>query len=271
MFKAQGIKKSFGANRVLENVSLCVESGKVLSIIGASGSGKSTLLRTFNFLERADEGILTLDDISVDVQKAKKEDILKIRKNTAMVFQSYNLLKHRTALENVMEALVVVQKMDKKAAREIAVECLNKVGLADRLNYYPHQLSGGQQQRVGIARAIAINPKVILFDEPTSSLDPEMVGEVLAVIESVVREKITSIIVTHEMQFAREISDQIIFFNNGVILESGSPQEIFEHPKEERTKQFLLRATDRFLAAQSRNDSAEFKGKETMEESECAL
>ncbi|OAA83948.1 amino acid ABC transporter ATP-binding protein [Clostridium ljungdahlii] len=244
MFKVERIKKSYGNNQVLKDVSMSVESGEVVGVIGASGSGKSTLLRTFNFLERADSGIITLDDFSVDVEKATKQDILKIRRNTAMVFQSYNLLKHRTAIENVMEALIVVQKMDKKEAREIAEESLSKVGLSKRFNYYPHQLSGGQQQRVGIARAIVINPKVILFDEPTSSLDPEMVGEVLSVIESVVRGEITSIIVTHEMSFARNVSDKIIFFDEGSILESGSPKEIFERPKEVRTKQFLQRTMD---------------------------
>ena len=224
-------------------MNLTVQDGEVVSIIGASGSGKSTFLRTINFLEPADEGEIILNDLSVDAAKASKEDILKLRRNTAMVFQSYNLLRHRTALENVMEALVVVQKKSKQEAREIALRELNRVGLSDRTGYYPHQLSGGQQQRVGIARALAIRPEVMLFDEPTSALDPEMVGGVLDVIESIAKEGMTMIIVTHEMNFARDVSDQVAFFDEGVIRELGTPDEIFLHTREERTKQFLQRIT----------------------------
>ena len=241
MIQLRNIHKSFGDNHVLRGVDLEVNDGEVVSIIGASGSGKSTFLRTINFLEPADEGEITLDDIRVDAAHASKADILSICRSTAMVFQSYNLLRHRTALENVMEALVVVQKMDKKKARQIALEELNRVGLGDRTGYYPHQLSGGQQRRVGIARALAIRPKVILFDEPTSALDPEMVGGVLDVIRSIADDGMTMIIVTHEMNFAREVSNQVAFFDEGRILEQGTPEEIFLHTREERTRQFLQR------------------------------
>ncbi len=241
MIQLRNIHKSFGENHVLRGVDLTVQDGEVVSIIGASGSGKSTFLRTINFLEPADEGEIILDDIRVNAAGATKADVLNLRRNTAMVFQSYNLLRHRTALENVMESLVVVQKMNKQEAKELALEELNRVGLSDRTEYYPHQLSGGQQQRVGIARALAIKPKVILFDEPTSALDPEMVGGVLEVIGSIAQEGMTMIIVTHEMNFAREVSHQVAFFDEGVILESGTPDEIFLHTREERTKQFLQR------------------------------
>ena len=238
MIQLRNIHKSFGENHVLQGVDLEVQDGEVVSIIGASGSGKSTFLRTINFLEPADEGEIILDDIRVDAARASKADILNLRRCTAMVFQSYNLLKHRTALENVMEALVVVQKKDRKEAEEIALEELNRVGLGDRTGYYPHQLSGGQQQRVGIARALAISPKVMLFDEPTSALDPEMVGGVLDVIRSIAKDGMTMIIVTHEMNFARDISDRVIFMDKGVIAVEGTPQEVFSS-NNTRIKEFL--------------------------------
>lgn len=237
--------KSFGKNRVLRNINYRIETGNVDVIIGASGSGKSTFLRTLNFLERAEKGILKLDDLQLDMQKVSNHEILTVRRNTAMVFQSYNLFRHKTALENVMEALVIVKKIKKEEAEEIAKEELFRVGLKERINYYPHQLSGGQQQRVGIARALAIKPKAILFDEPTSALDPEMVGEVLDVIRSISHKGITLIIVSHEMDFAREVADRIIFLADGAIYEQGSPQEIFENPRGDKTKQFLYRITNR--------------------------
>lgn len=246
MIEVKNLHKSFGKNHVLKGIDLTVETGEVVTIIGSSGSGKSTFLRTLNFLDSASSGKIKLDDIYIDVSKAKKNDILNIRRNTAMVFQGYNLFKRRTALENVMEALIFVQKQDKEKAKAKSIELLTKVGLSDRINYYPHQLSGGQQQRVAIARALAINPKVILFDEPTSALDPEMVYEVLDVIKSIAHSGITLIIVTHEMNFAREISDRIVFFDNGAILEEGNPKEFFLNPKEERTKQFLKKVTQAF-------------------------
>lgn len=239
MISLKGIEKSFGRNHVLQGVDLTVDTGEVVSIIGASGSGKSTFLRTINFLEPADSGIITLDDICVDTKKADKKDILALCRNTAMVFQSYNLFRYRTALENVMEALTVVQGKSQAEAKEIAEAQLERVGLSDRLNYYPHQLSGGQQQRVGIARALAIEPKVMLLDEPTSALDPEMVGGVLDVIRSIAEQGLTMIIVTHEMAFARDVSDRVAFFADGNIMEIGTPSDIFEHTKEERTRQFL--------------------------------
>ena len=245
MIRLEKIEKSFGSNHVLRGVDLTVQTGEVVSIIGASGSGKSTFLRTINFLEPADSGVITLDEIQVDAQKATKKEILQLCRNTAMVFQSYNLFQHRTALENVMEALTVVQGKSKEEARQIAQAQLERVGLADRMNYYPHQLSGGQQQRVGIARALAINPRVILLDEPTSALDPEMVGGVLDVIRSIAEQGLTMIIVTHEMAFARDVSDRVAFFADGNILECGTPEELFEHTREERTRQFLKHMTAR--------------------------
>ena len=264
MIQLRNIHKSFGENHVLQGVDLEVQDGEVVSIIGASGSGKSTFLRTINFLEPADEGEIILDDIRVDAARASKADILNLRRCTAMVFQSYNLLKHRTALENVMEALVVVQKKDRKEAEEIALEELNRVGLGDRTGYYPHQLSGGQQQRVGIARALAISPKVMLFDEPTSALDPEMVGGVLDVIRSIAKDGMTMIIVTHEMNFAREVSNQVAFFDAEKLRQEANEFSnfsigkwwiyslrivttivlgvmLFLNTKEERTRQFLQR------------------------------
>ncbi|MCB2360794.1 amino acid ABC transporter ATP-binding protein [Clostridium estertheticum] len=246
MIEVKNLHKSFGKNHVLKGINLTVKTGEVVTIIGSSGSGKSTFLRTLNFLDSASTGEIKLDDIYIDVSNAKKKDILNIRRDTAMVFQGYNLFKRRTALENVMEALIFVQKQEKEKAKTKSIELLTKVGLKDRINYYPHQLSGGQQQRVAIARALAINPKVILFDEPTSALDPEMVSEVLDVIKSIAHSDITLIIVTHEMNFAREVSDRIIFFDNGGILEEGNPKEFFFNPKEERTKQFLKSFNEAF-------------------------
>ena len=242
MIEVKNWKKSFGSNQVIKGVVYRVETGDVVAIIGASGSGKSTFLRTLNFLEKAEEGILTLDDITLDMSgKISKKDILNVRRNTAMVFQGFNLFSHRTALENVMEALIVVKKMNKDDAKKIAKEEFARVGLQDRMNYYPHQLSGGQQQRVGIARALALNPRVILFDEPTSALDPEMVGEVLDVIRSISHQGTTLIIVTHEMAFARDVADRVVFFSDGVILEEGPAKEFFANPKHDRTRQFIQR------------------------------
>ena len=239
------IEKSFGSNHVLRGVDLTVETGEVVSIIGASGSGKSTFLRSINFLEPADSGIIRLNDMTVDTRHATRQEILNLRRNTAMVFQSYNLFKHRTALENVMEGLTVVRGLPAAEAKEIAAEQLRRVGLADRMNYYPHQLSGGQQQRVGIARALALKPKVMLLDEPTSALDPEMVGGVLDVIRSIADQGLTMIIVTHEMSFARDVSDRVAYFTEGNILEQGTPEEVFEHTREEGTKQFLTHMSAR--------------------------
>lgn len=241
MIKLTQIKKSYGRHQVLKGIDLSVEQGEVVAILGPSGSGKTTLLRCMNYLERPSEGEITIDGFTVNCKRPSKSDIHTLRKKSAMVFQQYNLFRHKTALENVMEGLVIVQKVPKEQARKQSIELLEKVGLGNKLDSYPSQLSGGQQQRVGIARALALNPKVILFDEPTSSLDPELVGEVLAVIRKIAKEGITMIIVTHEMGFAQEVASHVIFIDDGTIVESGTPNELFNSPKEERTKQFLKR------------------------------
>lgn len=241
MVEIKHIKKSFGKLEVLKDVSLNVDDGQVVVILGPSGSGKTTLLRCLNFLEHAESGEITIGNSKVELQKAKKKQIDNIRKKTGFVFQNYNLFANKTALGNVMEGLVTARKIPKKEAVKIATEALDWVGLSDRHNYYPSQLSGGQQQRVGIARAIALNPEVILFDEPTSALDPELVGEILDLIKKVAEKGITMILVTHEMSFAQDVADKVVFMDGGVIVEEGKPEDIFTHPKEERTKQFLSR------------------------------
>jgi ABC-type polar amino acid transport system ATPase subunit len=239
MITLKGIHKSFKSNYVLRGIDLTVQKGSVVCLLGPSGSGKTTLLRAVNFLEPADKGHIRVDDIEVDCQKATKEDIMRLRRATAMVFQQCNLFINRTAIENVMESLVVVQGMKKKNAREIAMSYLLKVHLEDKVNHYPNQLSGGQQQRVAIARALAINPKVLLFDEPTSSLDPELVNEVLAVMKEIARDGMTMIVVTHEMNFARDVASHVVFIDKGKTVEEGSAEDIFDNPKEERTVRFL--------------------------------
>jgi L-cystine transport system ATP-binding protein len=241
MIEIKGVHKAFGRNEVLKGVDLKVDKGDVVVIIGPSGSGKTTLLRCINFLERADSGELTIGEKHFKLKHAGKKEILDVRRQTAMVFQSYNLFNNKTALENVMEGLIITRKVPKSEAEEISRKTLDKVGLSDKYNSYPCQLSGGQQQRVGIARALALNPEVILFDEPTSALDPELVGEVLAVIKKVAREGITMIVVTHEISFASDVANHVIFMDGGVVIEEGTPQEMFSKPKQERTKQFLKR------------------------------
>jgi len=243
MIKLTGIRKSFGKNEVLKGIDLTVEKGEVVAILGPSGSGKTTLLRCINYLEKPSDGEISIGDFSVQYRKPAKKQIHALRRKTAMVFQQYNLFRHKTALENVMEGLVVVQKVPKEEARKRSVELLEKVGLGDKLDAYPSQLSGGQQQRVGIARALALNPEAILFDEPTSALDPELVGEVLAVIRKIAKEGITMIIVTHEMGFAQDVANHVVFMEDGAVVEEGPPKVIFQAPKEERTRQFLARFT----------------------------
>lgn len=238
---AVNVKKAFGNNKVLKGIDLAVETGEVIVILGPSGSGKTTFLRCLNYLESADEGTLTIGDKIYDLHSASKHEILDVRRSTAMVFQNYNLFFNKTALENIAEALITVKKMDKGEAFKIARENLEKVGLSDKANYYPSQLSGGQQQRIGIARAIAINPEVILFDEPTSSLDPELIGEVLETIKKVAKEGRTMIIVTHEISFAEEVADKVVFMDGGVVVEQGTPDEVIRNPKQERTQRFLKR------------------------------
>ena len=241
MLSIQNVHKSFGDNEVLKGVSLEVSKGDVVVILGPSGSGKTTLLRSINFLERADEGTLDWGELHLDLRNASRKEVASIRKKTAFVFQNYNLFKNKTALENVMEGLTVARKIPKKEAEEIAKRALDKVGLSDRYDYYPKQLSGGQQQRVGIARAVAVNPDIILFDEPTSALDPELIGEVLKVMRELAKEGTTMVVVTHEMSFAQDVANKVIFMDGGVVVEEGEAKELFRHPKEERTKQFLRR------------------------------
>jgi L-cystine transport system ATP-binding protein len=243
MIKLTNISKSFGRNQVLKGIDLTVKKGDVIVILGPSGSGKTTLLRCVNYLEKPSDGEIVIGDLSVNCKHARKKDIHKLRQKTAMVFQQYNLFKHKTALENVMEGLLIVKRLPKEEARERSIALLEKVGLGNKLESYPSQLSGGQQQRVGIARALALEPEVILFDEPTSALDPELVGEVLAVIRKIAKEGITMIVVTHEMGFARDVANHVVFMDEGFIVEEGTPTDLFNNPQEERTKQFLKRIT----------------------------
>ena len=239
MLKLTNVHKSFDKTEVLKGISLNVEKGSVTAIIGPSGAGKTTLLRCMNFLEKADSGTLDFDEFHLDLEKVSKKTMLDIRRKTAFVFQNYNLFANMTALQNVMEGLVTARKVSKAEAKDRALKALEKVGLRDKADFYPSSLSGGQQQRVGIARAIAVNPEVILFDEPTSALDPELTGEVLSVIKGLAAEGTTMVIVTHEMSFARDTADKVIFMDKGVIVEEGSASDIFVHPKNARTRQFL--------------------------------
>lgn len=238
-----GLAKSFGDNEVLKDINVEINKGEVLSIIGPSGSGKTTLLRCLNALEEPDRGIFTFHDgFQLDFSnKVGKQDILKLRRKSGMVFQSYNLFPHKTALENVIEGPLIVQKRSKKEVIELAENLLEKVGLKDKMNLYPYQLSGGQQQRVGIARALAMEPELMLFDEPTSALDPELIGEVLTVIRDLTKENWTMVFVTHEIQFAGDVSDKVLFMDGGYIVEQGKPQDVLQSPKEKRTQQFLQR------------------------------
>lgn len=241
MIEIKDAVKAFGKNEVLKGVSLRVDEGDVVVILGPSGSGKTTLLRCLNFLERADSGSLTIGEEKADLHKASKKQILAIRRKTAFVFQNYGLFNNKTALQNITEGLIVARKVPKAKAIKKAEEVLDWVGLKDKRDYYPSQLSGGQQQRIGIARAVALDPEVILFDEPTSALDPELVGEILEVIKNIARKGITMIVVTHEMSFAKEVASRVVFMDGGVVVEEGTPDEIFLAPKEERTRQFLGR------------------------------
>jgi len=241
MIEIKNLHKSFGKNEIVRGVDVQVNKGDVVVILGPSGSGKTTFLRCLNFLERAEEGEITIDDVSVKFKQASKKDIFNIRKKIGFVFQNHNLFANKTAIENVMEGLITARKMSKKQSEEIALEALKKVGMEEKRDSYPCQLSGGQQQRVGIARAVALNPEVILFDEPTSALDPELVGETLRLIKSIAKEGITMIVVTHEISFAQDVANQVIFMADGVVVEKGEPNTFFLNPKEERTKTFLQR------------------------------
>jgi len=243
MIEMRNLHKYFDGHEVLRGIDFDVKQGSVVVILGPSGSGKSTLLRCINLLEIPQQGTLRLNDMTVDCRHARKKEILEIRRNTAMVFQSFNLFLHMTALQNVCEGLITVRKMDKQEACKIARGHLDKVGLRDKEDHYPVQLSGGQQQRVAIARALAMNPKVILVDEPTSALDPELVQEVLSVMRSLAEEGITMVVVTHELSFAREVGTEVVFLDQGRILERAGAAEFFKNPKEPRIQQFLRQVT----------------------------
>ena len=235
------VKKVFGENVILRGIDLTVEKGDVIVILGPSGSGKTTFLRCLNLLEKPNEGQMTLAGKEYDLPHAGKKERLEIRRNTSFVFQNYNLFANKNVLQNVTLGLTLGRKMKKEEAEEIGLDLLKRVGLEGKERYYPSQLSGGMQQRVGIARAMAVNPEVILFDEPTSALDPELIGDVLNVMKQFAREGATMIVVTHEMGFAREVANHVIFMADGVIVEQGPPEQIFDHPQEERTKAFLKR------------------------------
>lgn len=240
MLAVNDLHIQFGSLKVLKGINLEIEKGKVIVMIGPSGSGKTTFLRCLNALETPNKGSITINNRVVDFnQNPKKKEIRELRKQTGMVFQTHNLFPHFTTSENVMEGLVTVKKMKKAEARKVAKELLTKVGLAEKVDVYPYQLSGGQQQRVGIARALAMDPQLILFDEPTSALDPELVGEVLKVMKDLAEEGMTMVVVSHEMKFAKEAADEVLFMDNGVIVERGKPNDIFDNPKQDRTKQFL--------------------------------
>ncbi len=239
MIKLASLSKHFGKTVVLDGIDLTIEKGEIVVIIGPSGTGKSTLLRCINFLEQPTAGTMTLGNLTVDVNRASRADILSMRRRTAFVFQNYALFANKTALQNIAERLLVVDKWPKEKAYQRAREILEQIGLADKAEAYPASMSGGQQQRIGIGRAMAARAEVILFDEPTSSLDPEWVEEVLGLMKQLASERQTMIVVTHEMSFARDVADRVIFIDGGRIVEQGPPSEIFHHPKDPRTQDFL--------------------------------
>ena len=239
MLQIKSLRKRFDGPEVLKGVSLDVEKGDVVAILGPSGSGKTTFLRCINFLETADEGELIFDGEVFPLHGATRKDIGALRKKTAFVFQNYNLFRNKTALQNVTEGLIIGRKMPKDQANALGMRMLQKVGMADRADSYPNQLSGGQQQRVAIARALATDPEIILFDEPTSALDPELTGEVLAVMRALAREGMTMLVVTHEMNFAKNVSSKVVFMEGGVVVEESDPTAFFQNPKQERARAFL--------------------------------
>ncbi|MBQ7359434.1 MAG: amino acid ABC transporter ATP-binding protein [Lachnospiraceae bacterium] len=239
MLEVRDVTKQFESLEVLKGVSLRVEKGDVVAILGPSGSGKTTLLRCINFLEKADQGTMVFDGEEFQMNHISKKDMARLRKKTAFVFQNYNLFQNKTALQNVTEGLVVARKVPKKEAVEIGKKALDKVGLADKYDYYPYQLSGGQQQRVAIARALATNPEIIFFDEPTSALDPELIGEVLSVMRDLANEGMTMLVVTHEIGFAKNVSSKVVFMEHGVVIEAAPTREFFDAPKTERAKSFV--------------------------------
>ena len=239
MLQIRNLRKSFGDLQVLKSIDLDVNKGDVVAILGPSGSGKTTMLRCLNFLEKSDGGTMLFDDQHVDLARVTHAEANALRRRTGFVFQSYNLFANKTALQNVTEGLIIARKMPRRRAEEIARAALVKVGMDDRADYYPSQLSGGQQQRVAIARALALHPDILCFDEPTSALDPELTGEVLRVLRDLADRKTTMIIVTHEMHFARDVADRILFMDGGVVVEEGPAKQLIDHPREQRTKQFL--------------------------------
>lgn len=239
MIEVKALRKKFNNNEVLKGVDLALQPGEVVTILGPSGSGKTTFLRCLNFLEQADFGAIKVDEDWVAFDQATTDDVMKLRRSMGMVFQNYALFLNKTARQNIMEPMMLVHQVSQTAAFDRATELLQAIGLADFGDYYPAQLSGGQQQRIGIARALAVHPTVLLFDEPTAALDPELVGEVLKVMKAVKQAGVAMIVVTHEMQFAYEVSDRVIFMADGAIVEQGTPQQIFEAPQEPRTQAFL--------------------------------
>jgi ABC-type polar amino acid transport system ATPase subunit len=244
MIRLEHISKSFGNNAVLRDISLSIHKGEIVSIIGPSGAGKTTLLRTLNWLERPDSGRVIIADAAVDAATVKKSDISRLRSKSSMVFQHYNLFKNKTVLQNVTENLIIVKKQPAALAEEKALGILSSIGLADKANEYPSRLSGGQQQRAGIARALAVDPEVMLFDEPTSALDPEWVAEVLEVIKRIAQGGMTMILVSHEMHFVRDVSSRVIFLDGGIPVEDGTPEEIFIRPRQDRTRQFFMKNSE---------------------------
>ena len=239
MMRISNLSKSFSGQLVLNNLSLEIQKGEVVALIGSSGAGKSTFLRSLNYLEQPDSGTIAIDDFTVDFSKISKEEILTLRRKLAMVFQQFNLFERRTALDNVKEGLLVVKKLSDREATTLAKEELAKVGLSDRENHYPRHLSGGQKQRVALARALAMKPDVLLLDEPTSALDPELVGEVEKSIADAAQAGQTMILVSHDMSFVSQVADKVLFLEKGHIIEVGTPDEMINHPKEERTKEFF--------------------------------
>lgn len=240
MIAIRDLSKSFdGQTDILKDINITIKKGEIVVILGSSGTGKSTLLRCLNYLTKPTNGSIRIGTTTIDARNHTKKDIMNLRSHSAMVFQNYNLFKNKTAIENIIEALINVEKKSKKDAQKIGLQLLEKVGMLDRKDFFPSKLSGGQQQRIGIARALAVEPEVLLFDEPTSALDPELVGEVLSTIQKVAQEGVTMVLVTHEIMFARKIATRILFMAEGTIVADGTPEEILDFPKDERLKRFL--------------------------------